>query len=64
MSGDAALDDIAAFTQQQYDNNTEESKAVMDVMLNSFFAALNNSYNGGAPEASKTSNKASTFPIE
>ena len=64
MSGDAALDDIAAFVQQQYDNNTEESKAVMDVMLNSFFAALNNSYNGGAPEASKTSNKASTFPIE
>lgn len=64
MSGDAALDDIAAFAQQQYDNNTKESKAVMDVMLNSFFAALNNSYNGGAPEASKTSNKASTFPIE
>ena len=64
MSGDAALDDIAAFAQQQYDNNTEESKAVMDVMLNSFFTALNNSYNGGAPEASKTSNKASTFPIE
>ena len=64
MSGDAALDDIAAFAQQQYDNNTEESKAVMNVMLNSFFAALNNSYNGGAPEASKTSNKASTFPIE
>ena len=64
MSGDEALDDITAFAQQQYDNNTEESKAVMDVMLNSFFAALNNSYNGGAPEASKTSNKASTFPIE
>lgn len=64
MSGDAALDDIAAFAQQQYDNNTEESKAVMNVMLHSFFAALNNSYNGGAPEASKTSNKASTFPIE
>ena len=64
MSGDAALDDIAAFAQQQYDNNNEESKAVMNVMLNSFFAALNNSYNGGAPEASKTSNKASTFPIE
>ena len=64
MSGDAALDDIAAFAQQQYDNNTKESKAVMDVMLNSFFAALNNSYNGGAPEASKTNNKASTFPIE
>ena len=64
MSGDAALDDITAFAQQQYDNNTEESKAVMNVMLNSFFAALNNSYNGGAPEASKTSNKASTFPIE
>lgn len=64
MSGDEALDDIAAFAQQQYDNNNEESKAVMNVMLNSFFAALNNSYNGGAPEASKTSNKASTFPIE
>lgn len=64
MRGDEALDDIIAFTQQQYDNNTEESKAVMNVMLNSFFAALNNSYNGGAPEASKTSNKASTFPIE
>lgn len=64
MSGDEALDDITAFAQQQYDNNNEESKAVMNVMLNSFFAALNNSYNGGAPEASKTSNKASTFPIE
>lgn len=64
MSGDKALDDIIAFAQQQYDNNNEESKAVMNVMLNSFFAALNNSYNGGAPEASKTSNKASTFPIE
>ena len=64
MRGDEALDDIIAFAQQQYDNNTEESKAVMNVMLNSFFAALNNSYNGGAPEASKTSNKASTFPIE
>ena len=64
MRGDEALDDITAFAQQQYDNNTEESKAVMNVMLNSFFAALNNSYNGGAPEASKTSNKASTFPIE
>lgn len=64
MSGDEALDDITAFAQQQYDNNNEESKAVMNVMLNSFFAALNNSYNGGAPEASKTSDKASTFPIE
>lgn len=64
MRGDEALDDITAFAQQQYDNNNEESKAVMNVMLNSFFAALNNSYNGGAPEASKTSNKASTFPIE
>lgn len=64
MSGDKALDDITAFAQQQYDNNNEESKAVMNVMLNSFFAALNNSYNGGAPEASKTSNRASTFPIE
>lgn len=64
MSGDKALDDIVTFAQQQYDNNNEESKAVMNVMLNSFFAALNNSYNGGAPEASKTSNKASTFPIE
>lgn len=64
MRGDEALDDIATFAQQQYDNNNEESKAVMNVMLNSFFAALNNSYNGGAPEASKTSNKASTFPIE
>lgn len=53
MSGDEALDDITAFAQQQYDNNNEESKAVMNVMLNSFFAALNNSYNGGAPEASK-----------
>jgi hypothetical protein len=64
MSGDEALDDITAFAQQQYDNNNKEAKAVMNVMLNSFFAALNNSYNGGAPEASKTSNKASTFPIE
>lgn len=64
MRGDEALDDITAFAQQQYDNNNEESKAVMNVMLNSFFAALNNSYNGGAPEASKTSNRASTFPIE
>lgn len=64
MSGDEALDDIVAFAQQQYDNNNKEAKAVMNVMLNSFFAALNNSYNGGAPEASKTSNKASTFPIE
>lgn len=64
MSGDKVLDDITAFAQQQYDNNNEESKAVMNVMLNSFFAALNNSYNGGAPEASKTSNRASTFPIE
>lgn len=64
MRGDEALDDITAFAQQQYDNNNEESKAVMNVMLNSFFAALNNSYNGGAPEASKTSDKASTFPIE
>ena len=64
MSGDEALNDIAKFAQQQYDNNNEESKAVMNVMLNSFFAALNNSYNGGAPEASTTSNKASTFPIE
>lgn len=64
MSGDEALNDIATFAQQQYDNNNEESKAVMNVMLNSFFAALNNSYNGGAPEASTTSNKASTFPIE
>lgn len=64
MRGDEALDDITAFAQQQYDNNNEESKAVMNVMLNSFFAALNNSYNGGAPEASKTSNNASTFPIE
>ena len=64
MSGDEALNDIVTFAQQQYDNNNEESKAVMNVMLNSFFAALNNSYNGGAPEASTTSNKASTFPIE
>lgn len=64
MRGDEALDNITAFAQQQYDNNNEESKAVMNVMLNSFFAALNNSYNGGAPEASKTSNRASTFPIE
>lgn len=64
MSGDEILDEITTFAQQQYDNNNKDAKAVMDVMLNSFFGALNNSYNGGAPEASKTNSKASTFPIE
>ena len=64
MSGDEALDEITAFAQQQYDSNNKESKVVMNKMLDSFFAALNNSYNGGAPEAPKTNNKASTFPIE
>lgn len=64
MSGDEALDDITAFAQQQYDNTNKESKVVMNKMLDSFFAALNNSYNGGAPEAPKTNSKASTFPIE
>lgn len=64
MSGDEILDEITTFAQQQYDSNNKDAKAVMDVMLNSFFGALNNSYNGGAPEASKTNNKASTFPIE
>lgn len=64
MSGDEALDEITAFAQQQYDNNNKESKVVMNKMLDSFFAALNNSYNGGAPEAPKTNSKASTFPIE
>lgn len=64
MSGDKILDEITTFAQQQYDNNNKDAKAVMDVMLNSFFGALNNSYNGGAPEASKTNSKASTFPIE
>lgn len=53
MSGDEILDEITTFAQQQYDNNNKDAKAVMDVMLNSFFGALNNSYNGGAPEASK-----------
>lgn len=64
MSGDKALDEITAFAQQQYDNTNKESKVVMNKMLDSFFAALNNSYNGGAPEAPKTNSKASTFPIE
>lgn len=64
MSGDEALDEITAFAQQQYDSNNKESKVVMNKMLDSFFAALNNSYNGGAPEAPKTNSKASTFPIE
>lgn len=64
MSGDEILDEITTFAQQQYDSNNKDAKAVMDVMLNSFFGALNNSYNGGAPEASKTNSKASTFPIE
>ena len=64
MSGDEVLDEITAFAQQQYDNNNRESKVVMNKMLDSFFAALNNSYNGGAPEAPKTNSKASTFPIE
>lgn len=64
MSGDEALDEITAFAQQQYDNTNKESKIVMNKMLDSFFAALNNSYNGGAPEAPKTNSKASTFPIE
>lgn len=64
MSGDKALDEITAFAQQQYDNTNKESKIVMNKMLDSFFAALNNSYNGGAPEAPKTNSKASTFPIE
>lgn len=64
MSGDEILDEITTFAQQQYDSNNKDAKAVMDIMLNSFFGALNNSYNGGAPEASKTNSKASTFPIE
>ena len=64
MSGDEALDEITAFAQQQYDNTNKESKIVMNKMLDSFFAALNNSYNGGAPEAPKTNSKASTFPIK
>lgn len=64
MSGDEILDEITTFAQQQYDSDNKDAKAVMDVMLNSFFGALNNSYNGGAPEASKTNSKASTFPIE
>lgn len=64
MTGDEILDEITKFAQQQYDNTNEQAKVTMDIMLNSFFGALYNSYNGGAPEAPKTNSNASTFPIE
>lgn len=64
IPGDEFLRMITNFAQSpQYDTNSREAKIAMDNMLNTFYGALYNSYNGAAPEASKTSAKASTFPL-
>lgn len=65
VPGDEFLRMITDYAQSsQFDYNSTEALEAMDNMLNTFFGALYNSYNGGAPEASKTSAKASTFPLE
>lgn len=65
VPGDEFLRMITDYAQSsQFDYNSTEALVAMDNMLNTFFGALYNSYNGGAPEAPKTSAKASTFPLE
>lgn len=65
VPGDEFLRMITDYAQSsQFDYNSTEALRAMDNMLNTFYGALYNSYNGGAPEASKTSAKASTFPLE
>lgn len=65
VPGDEFLRMITDYAQSsQFDYNSTEALGAMDNMLNTFYGALYNSYNGGAPEASKTSAKASTFPLE
>lgn len=65
VPGDEFLRMINDYAQSsQFDYNSTEALGAMDNMLNTFYGALYNSYNGGAPEASKTSAKASTFPLE
>lgn len=64
IPGDEFLRRITNFAQSsQYDTNNIEAKIAMDNMLNTFYGALYNSYNGAAPEAPKTSSKVSTFPL-
>lgn len=65
VPGDEFLRMITDYAQSsQFDYNSTEALGAMDNMLNTFYGALYNSYNGGAPEASKTNAKASTFPLE
>lgn len=65
VPGDEFLRMITDYAQSpQFDYISPEALGAMDNMLNTFYGALYNSYNGGAPEASKTSAKASTFPLE
>lgn len=65
VPGDEFLRMITDYAQSpQFDYTSPEALGAMDNMLNTFYGALYNSYNGGAPEASKTSAKASTFPLE
>lgn len=65
VPGDEFLRMITDYAQSpQFDYTSPEALGAMDNMLNIFYGALYNSYNGGAPEASKTSAKASTFPLE
>lgn len=64
IPGDEFLGMITNFAQSsQYDTNSNKAKMAMDNMLNTFYGALYNSYNGAAPEAPKTSAKVSTFPL-
>ena len=65
IPGDEFLRIITDYAQSsQFDYNNAEALRAMDNMLNTFYGALYNSYNGGAPEASKTNAKASTFPLK
>lgn len=64
IPGDEFLRMITNFAQSsQYDTSSREAGMAMDNMLNTFYGALYNSYNGAAPEAPKTSAKVSTFPL-
>lgn len=63
VPGDEFLRRITNYVNSSKYGDLDALKNI-DSGLNLFFGALYNSYNGGAPEAPKTSVKASTFPLE
>lgn len=63
VPGDEYLRMLTNYIRNYHDPEDAESNAALDARFNNFFGTLYNLYNGKAPEASRTSSKASTFDL-